>query len=137
MCLLEKFVYMTVIYCNFSGDKPEIAVNFPVNLIYGKRITVTCTAIDGDPPFSFAWLKDGRELSNIQGITVKEDSDGYVSTLFISKLEASSNGNYTCRVRNSKGMDEKHGVLLVKGNIHFYILYHYFNSNFLRILSLH
>lgn len=118
-----------IILC-FLGNKPEIAVHFPSNLIYGKRITVMCTAIDGDPPFTFSWLKDGQELNNVQGITIKEDSDGYSSTLFISKLEASSNGNYTCRVRNPKGMDEKHGVLLVKGNSHSYVLYNCFNRFF-------
>lgn len=93
-----------------------MAVQFPSNLSYGKRITIACTAVDGDPPFTFSWLKDGHELQEIQGVTIQQSPDGFASTLFISKLEANSNGNYTCRVKNSKGMDEKHGVLLVQGN---------------------
>lgn len=80
--------------------------------------------MDGDPPFSFMWYKDGMELKGIQGYNSQETSDGFTSTLSISKLEASSNGNYTCKVSNAKGTDQKHGVLLVKGNyIHGFFIY--------------
>lgn len=100
----------------FTGTRPEVVVHFPSNLMYGKRTAVICTAVDGDPPFTFFWLKDGMELTQMGGVTVQEAPDGYASTLFISKLEASTNGNYTCRVKNAKGVDEKHGILQVKGN---------------------
>ena len=80
--------------------------------------------IDGDPPFSFAWYKDGMELKEIQGFNIQETSDGFTSTLSIPKLEASSNGNYSCKVSNSKGIDQKYGLLLVKGN---YISIHFSN----------
>lgn len=85
-----------------------------------------CTAVDGDPPFTFSWLKDGHELQETQGVTLRQAPDGFASTIFISKLEANSNGNYTCRVKNSKGMDEKHGVLLVKGNGNDFFFFFYF-----------
>lgn len=83
--------------------------------MFGKRVAVTCTAIDGDSPFSFSWLKDGADLIETQGVTIQGAPDGFASTLYISKLQASSNGNYTCRVSNTKGVDEKHAILLVKG----------------------
>lgn len=115
--VIYKFYIIYMPLYLLSGDKPEIAaLNFPSNVIYGKRTAVTCTVIDGDPPFSFSWFKDGVELKETQGIFIQEASDGFTSTLSIAKVEAISNGNYSCRVKNSKGMEEKHDVLLVKGN---------------------
>lgn len=83
---------------------------------------MACTVVDGDPPFSFTWYKDGAELKEIQGFNIQETSDGFTSTLSIAKLEASSNGNYSCKVSNSKGMDRKYGMLLVKGSYSIYTL---------------
>lgn len=90
---------------------------------FGKRTAVFCTVIDGDPPFSFSWFKDGRELKEGSGFNLQEAPDGFSSTLSIPKLEANSNGNYSCRVTNSKGNDEKHSILLVKGNDYIYIYF--------------
>lgn len=107
----------------FPGSKPEIApLHVPVNLKFGKRTAVTCTVIDGDPPFSFLWYKDGMELKEISGLIIQEASDGFTSTLSIPKLEANSNGNYTCKVSNSRGMDQKHGLILVQGSYFIYNL---------------
>lgn len=89
---------------------------------------MACTVVDGDPPFSFTWYKDGAELKEIQGFNIQETSDGFTSTLSIPKLEASSNGNYSCKVSNSKGMDKKYGMLLVKGS---YCIYIFFKTNFI------
>lgn len=61
-------------------------------------------------------------MRETQGVIIQSGSDGFASTLFISKLDTSSNGNYTCRAKNVKGVDEKHGVLYVKGNNSFQIL---------------
>lgn len=114
LCMIYIKVF-SIVYFKSLGNKPEVSVQFPVNLTYGKRVTVTCTAVDGDPPFIFSWFKDGSEIKETHGITIRRTSDEFASTLFISKLDATSNGNYTCRVKNAKGMDEKHGILLVKG----------------------
>lgn len=70
--------------------------------------------IDGDPPFTFTWLKDGQELQNSQEISIGR-VDEYLSTLTIAKLGSGSNGNYTCRVSNSAGTDQKQDMLLMKG----------------------
>lgn len=119
---LQIYFYFSQKYINarlytFLGSKPEIApLQFPVNMKIGKRTAVFCTVIDGDPPFSFSWFKDGIELKEGAGFNLQEAPDGFTSTLSIPKLEANSNGNYSCRVTNSKGKDEKHSILLVKGN---------------------
>ncbi|XP_054724901.1 titin-like [Uloborus diversus] len=95
--------------------KPDVKpFHFAGELRFGKRTVVTCAVIDGEPPFSFTWLKDGMELKTSQDFSIAS-VDGYISTLTIPKLDAESNGNYTCRVRNNVGTDEKNDVLRIKG----------------------
>lgn len=96
---------------------PEIGpVRFSDDLRHGKRTFVTCGVIDGDPPFTFTWLKDGNHLQE-NDIYKTANVDGYTSTLSISSLSAESNGNYTCRVSNAYGKDEKYDAILIKGNL--------------------
>lgn len=66
------------------------------------------------------WLKDGKTISETDIYSIKT-MDEFTSMLSISNLSANSNGNYTCRVSNAAGSDEKHDYLLMKGkyvNIH-------------------
>ncbi|GBM83838.1 hypothetical protein AVEN_205537-1, partial [Araneus ventricosus] len=77
------------------------------------RETVQCAVLAGDPPFDFSWLKDGQPLADLRDISVLKTGD-FMSTLMISKLNADSNGNYTCRVSNGAGLDEKSASLSVK-----------------------
>lgn len=62
----------------------------------------------------FTWLKDGKEVRDYEGVSTAVVDD-FTSTLSIAKLGALSNGNYTCRVSNKAGVDEKFDVLLVNG----------------------
>lgn len=94
---------------------------------FGKRTAVACAVIDGDPPFTFTWLKDSQELQNNQEISISRVDD-YLSTLTIAKLGSSSNGNYTCRVSNSAGTDEKQDMLLMKGKYVFLSLLFNFST---------
>lgn len=75
---------------------------------------MVCVVVDGDPPFKFTWFKDGKDVTDIPGIS-SAVVDDFTSTLSIETLGALSNGNYSCRVSNNAGMDEKHDVLLVNG----------------------
>lgn len=75
---------------------------------------MVCVVVEGDPPFKFTWFKDGKEVTGIPGIS-SAVVDDFTSTLSIETLGALSNGNYSCRVSNGAGMDEKHDVLLVNG----------------------
>lgn len=78
-----------------------------------------CVVIDGEPPFKFTWLKDGKEVTNLEGISTVVVDD-FTSTLTIAKLGALSNGNYSCKVSNDAGIDEKYDVLRINGEIIFY-----------------
>ncbi|GBM32186.1 Titin [Araneus ventricosus] len=87
--------------------------HFPGELDVGMRASVQCTVMTGDPPFEFTWYKDEQKLSDTHSISIRKFDD-FTFTLVISKVEANSNGNYTCKVANAKGFDEKSAVLSVK-----------------------
>lgn len=89
---------------------------FPANLTLGKRAGILCVILDGEPPFKFSWLKDGREVANLEGISTAV-VDEFTSTLTIARLGALSNGNYSCKVSNNVGTDEKYDILKVNGEI--------------------
>ncbi|GFU34775.1 ig-like domain-containing protein [Nephila pilipes] len=97
-----------------SGEPKLKSLHFSSELELGMRESVHCHVLYGDPPFEFLWFKDGKSLLDVQGISVRK-TDDYDSKLIISKVDADSNGNYTCRVSNPKGFDEKWAVLSVKG----------------------
>lgn len=95
---------------------PKIkAFHFSSDLESGMRAVVMCAVIGGDPPFSFSWFKDGISIAGSNSISIKS-LDEYTSTLTITKLGPESNGNYTCKVSNKAGTDEKFDVLSMKGN---------------------
>lgn len=84
------------------------------------RAVVICAVIDGEPPFDFRWHKDGSALHENNQVSIK--SNEFTSTLMISHLDPESNGNYSCRVTNEGGVDEKFDVLSMKGeNIYIFI----------------
>ncbi|GFX61413.1 titin [Trichonephila clavipes] len=95
---------------NFSGDLSE-----------GLRIMVMCSIMDGEGPFDFRWFKDGEPLLSEKGHFSIESINDFISILTIERLNALSNGNYTCRVTNSAGSDEKSDVLTMKGETVFAI----------------
>lgn len=99
----------------FSATKtPKInPFHFSEELGTGMRVVVICSVIDGDPPFNFIWYKDGIVLQENNQVSFKYHE--VMSTLMISNLGPESNGNYTCKVTNDGGMDEKFDVLSMKG----------------------
>ncbi|GFQ76423.1 titin [Trichonephila clavata] len=96
------------------GEPKIKSFHFSNELELGMRESVRCNVLSGDPPFEFSWLKDGLALMDARGISVRK-TDEYDSILIISKVDADSNGNYTCKVSNSRGFDEKSAMLSVKG----------------------
>ncbi|GFY12183.1 titin [Trichonephila clavipes] len=115
-----KFLFTTTalfgICCVLAGPgEPKIkSFHFSNELEMGMRESVRCNVLNGDPPFEFSWYKDGLPLKDARGISVRK-TDEYDSILVISKVDADSNGNYTCKVSNSRGFDEKSAILSVKG----------------------
>ncbi|PRD20338.1 UNVERIFIED_CONTAM: Dscam2 [Trichonephila clavipes] len=87
--------------------------HFSGELDVGMRASVQCAVIYGDPPFEFSWSKDGHKLMDVRSVSIRPFDD-FTSTLVIAKVDADSNGNYSCKAANSKGFDEKSALLLVK-----------------------
>ncbi|GFR28233.1 titin [Trichonephila clavata] len=115
--LVELAIIILVIKSQeISGFKaPQIKpFHFSGDLRIGLRTGVSCIVEEGDPPFDFKWLKDGLNLQETSGLTIKL-VDEFSSMLFIKSLGAESNGNYTCKVSNSAGWDEKSDILNMKG----------------------
>ncbi|KAG8187814.1 hypothetical protein JTE90_001188 [Oedothorax gibbosus] len=85
---------------------------FPTNVVIGQKASVSCTAISGDPPLDFRWLKNGKEISSGGSITIRNVVD--VSVLVIDSVDATFTANYTCQLRTSGGLDSYTASLNVK-----------------------
>ncbi|GFY12182.1 titin [Trichonephila clavipes] len=105
---------VTILVSAGPGEPKIKSFHFSNELELGMRETVHCNVLSGDTPLEFSWFKDGQILTDGQDISVRK-TDDYGSRLVISKVNADSNGNYSCRATNSKGFDEKSAVLSVKG----------------------
>ncbi|UYV70832.1 hypothetical protein LAZ67_8000774 [Cordylochernes scorpioides] len=91
--------------------KPVIdPFSFPRHLQEGMRSRLGCTVIQGDPPFSIRWRKDGRAIDPGLGVVVRDDD--FSSDLTFSSVEPRHNGNYTCIVSNGAAA-VSHTALLV------------------------
>ncbi|GFQ76439.1 uncharacterized protein TNCT_421201 [Trichonephila clavata] len=113
--LYAALLLMFLIHSSISVDAPKIGpFQFSGELDVGMRAIVVCAAMTGEPPFHFTWFKDGHKLIDTLGVSIKKFDD-FTSNLVIAKVEADSNGNYTCKVSNSAGYDQKSAVLSVKG----------------------
>lgn len=100
-----------------GASRPEInPFNFSGALKTGKRTSVMCAIVDGDPPFHFVWLKDGKELTESSSMNIHR-IDEYTSKIDITNLGPEHNGNYTCRVSNTAGSDQHSEMLLMKSKI--------------------
>ncbi|GIY60809.1 titin [Caerostris extrusa] len=116
MRLLTRSLVFSFTLSIISGDSgaPKIKpFHFTADLNLGMRESVHCAIVYGDPPFEFSWLKDGKSLLDVRSVSIRK-TDDFTSNLVISKVDADSNGNYTCRVSNSNGLDEKSAILSVK-----------------------
>lgn len=111
-----------------------LPIRFPENVKIGRRAGVTCLVADGDPPFLFKWYKDDYLLQDDNTVTITNPDD-FTSMLSIKNISAQSNGNYTCKVSNNFGSDEKSDNLLIKGKLTSVVII--FNGNFKRITFNH
>ncbi|GIY15760.1 titin [Caerostris darwini] len=107
-------ILLAVRYSLAEVGTPKISpFHFPADLDVGMRTSILCVVTYGDPPFDFAWYKDGKTLTETHSASIRKFDD-FTSNLVISKVDAESNGNYTCRASNYKGFEEKSAVLFVK-----------------------
>lgn len=100
---------------NFLLDAPVVAsFSFPSALKEGERGSVTCTIRSGSTPLEFTWLKDGKDVQDMEGIRIQSVLDSFL--LVISSVTSKSSGNYTCIVKNGFGSDHYTSVLAVTGD---------------------
>ncbi|XP_023225153.1 Down syndrome cell adhesion molecule-like protein Dscam2 [Centruroides sculpturatus] len=98
-----------------SQEVPKIQpFNFPKQVVLGQKVSTICTAISGNPPLEFSWLKDGREINDIDKISIQSYTTRDSSVLLIEKVETDSAGNYTCVLTTSSGIDRFSASLLVR-----------------------
>ncbi|GFR28234.1 titin [Trichonephila clavata] len=102
-----------------SGSRPPAIKPFHFSDVVseGSRTAVICVVTNGDVPLEFKWFKDGKSLQSEEGHFAIQLIDEFTSILTIKKLDSHSNGNYTCRVTNSVGSDEKSDILVMRGKI--------------------
>lgn len=87
--------------------------SFTSTSVIGKRVVTTCTA-SSDEKVDFKWLKNGREIKNLQHTSVRSFPE--FSTFIIDSLTEDDAGNYTC-VASSRGYTDSYTAILnVLGN---------------------
>nr|XP_042901003.1 junctional adhesion molecule A-like [Parasteatoda tepidariorum] len=123
-----KWMLILFLASSFSliiGGRPPVIkpFQFSGDLRQGLRIAVTCTIIEGEPPFQFLWYKDSQILQNNEKISIKI-FDEFTSILSLKHLDSASNGNYTCRVQNAAGSDQKSDSLKMNGKTKSYFFMH-------------
>ena len=98
------------------------------HLRLGQRVSMLCSATDGDLPMRITWYRNeiplsggsssgmGRDnrRSGSEGISITEIGD-YESVLRIDNLRPEHNANFTCVAENDGGIAQHSQVLRVKG----------------------
>lgn len=66
----------------------------------------------GDPPLTFRWLHNGRDVTQSKHRVTTLGSSSHLS---IGKIETEDVGNYTCIVSNSMGSNEVTANIVIEG----------------------
>lgn len=94
-----------------SAEAPVVnKLIVPSNLELGDILELFCTVKRGDPPLTFRWLHDGKDITKHRVTTI-----GSSSHLSIGKIETEDVGNYTCIVSNSMGSNEVTAKIVIEG----------------------
>ena len=121
------------IFCKIANNVflvPPTLNAFTVDshLRLGQRVSMLCSATDGDLPMRITWYRNeiplsggsssgmGRDhrRSGSEGISITEIGD-YESVLRIDNLRPEHNANFTCVAENDGGIAQHSQVLRVKG----------------------
>ena len=87
---------------------------FPKRTQLGNRIRLLCSIMQGDAPFRFQWLKDGKSLDPAP-LSLGVRSDDFSMDLTFSRVTPRHNGNYTCIASNDVASVSHSAVLVVDG----------------------
>ncbi|GFS52408.1 titin [Trichonephila inaurata madagascariensis] len=113
-----------------NGIQPSIKANFTVtvreppiikkfqfeeNVKEGDFVSVVCIVRSGTQPITFMWFKDGQEFrSSSKDATI--ETSPLTSALLLNSVTSESDGNYTCKAKNSYGSDQHSSALKVKAS---------------------
>ena len=103
----------------------------PPNLREGMRSMLTCSILEGDPPYTFHWFKNDEAIfpnfntgtgnnlmshhsSTSSRMTVSSTNE-FSSTLTINQVSYEDNGNFTCVVTNPAASSNYTVAMVVKG----------------------
>ena len=94
------------------------------HLRLGQRVSMLCSAIDGDLPMKIRWFRNDIPLTQSaggrrrvsEGISIMEIGD-YESVLRIDNLRPDHNANFTCIAENDGGIAQRSQTLRVKGRL--------------------
>ena len=98
------------------------AFTVDAHLRLGQRVSMLCSATDGDLPMQITWYRNDIPLSGSsggigrgsEGISITEIGD-YESVLRIDNLRPEHNANFTCVAENDGGKAKHSQLLRVKG----------------------
>lgn len=91
----------------------------PVNS--GDLVSILCAVSKGDPPLDISWLLNGRDVSQVDGISVIR-TNKKISQLSIDSVQAEHSGEYSCFAKNSAGNASFSAILYVNGKASLWFL---------------
>ena len=109
-CYYGTCTYVLAYHTNVQLDRPKIdeplppyirngimnvTIGAPVYMIYPYNVTIVCNIIDGKPPITISWYRNGN----------LDESRKNVSTYFV--IDAKDGDIFTCKATNLDGLDEK------------------------------
>lgn len=95
----------------------------------GGVVTIVCSLIEGDPPLSFHWTKDGDLATSLPG--VKVDNHDFSSTLTIMAASLVHSGNYYCKMSNPVSWSIMKATVFVDGTVKWAHRDHFLQGNVL------
>lgn len=96
------------------GPKVDITSLLEKRVESGANVGLTCVLTQGDPPVVFHWLKEGRPVETVPGVTVTYEK--LASLMLISTANETHTGSYTCVASNPVGASLAMTDILVNGN---------------------
>ncbi|GFR22298.1 hemicentin-1, partial [Trichonephila clavata] len=86
--------------------------SFQDNVLEGDVVSVACFAVTKMVPVTYTWLKNGKNIENVQNIRFSNTEE--VSSIILDPVTLNDSGNYTCAATNSAGRDTFTTSLQVK-----------------------
>ncbi|GFR23250.1 contactin-5, partial [Trichonephila clavata] len=86
--------------------------SFQDNVLEGDVVSVACFAVTKMVPVTYTWLKNGKNIDNVQNIRFSNTEE--VSSIILDPVTLNDSGNYTCAATNSAGRDTFTTSLQVK-----------------------